>query len=199
MYEKEIETLDDLLNSDVVLGYNSIINVGLGTAGSPEIIAFLDHKTQQEECSDVRKCVERLITKRDIAIFSNGWFANYVAMEMGTVDVGKIICSFEETLGSGGVTVLFKKGNPLLDRFNILMRRYLEAGVMERLWTELQHGAALRGGGKLSEAGGDKFFPFSVSHLMPAFVVLLVGPVLSSVVFIGELILNCLWKRREKE
>jgi hypothetical protein len=78
------------------------------------------------------------------------------------------------------------------------MRRYLEAGLQERLWTELQHAAALRGGGKLSEAAGDMFFPFSVSHLLPAFVVLLVGTVFSSVVFIGELIMNCLCKRREK-
>ena len=33
---------------------------------------------------------------------------------------------------------------------------------------------------------------------MPAFVVLLVGTVLSSVVFVGELIVNCLWKRKGK-
>jgi hypothetical protein len=33
---------------------------------------------------------------------------------------------------------------------------------------------------------------------MPAFVVLLVGTVLSSAVFIGELIVNCLVKRKGK-
>jgi len=42
-------------------------------------------------------------------------------------------------------------------------------------------------------------FAFSVSHLMPAFVVLIVGTVLSSVVFIGEKILNCLCKRMNKK
>jgi hypothetical protein len=56
----------------------------------------------------------------------------------------------------------------------------------------------LTGGGRFTEADGDGFFPFSLSHLMPAFVVLLVGTVLSLVVFIGELIVNCLWKRKEK-
>jgi len=78
------------------------------------------------------------------------------------------------------------------------MRRYLEAGLMEMHWTELQHRASLRGGGRLREAAGDGFFAFSVSHLMPAFVVLLVGTVLSSVVFIAELIVNCLQKARKK-
>jgi hypothetical protein len=78
------------------------------------------------------------------------------------------------------------------------MRRYLEGGLLERTWTELQHRASLTGGGRFTEADGNEFFPFSLSHLMPAFVVLLVGTVLSSAVFVGELIVNCLWKRKEK-
>jgi hypothetical protein len=195
-YEKRLETIEDLLNSDVVYGYNPIVNYAQGTAAYPELVKFLEHKTLKEDCSDHRKCVERMITKRDIATISSPLLATYVAREMGTVDVGKIICSLDETLISGGAVVLFKKGNPLLDRFNILMSRYLEAGLLEMQWTELQHRASLMGSGRLREAGGDVFFTFSLSHLMPAFVVLLVGTVLSSVAFIGELIVNCLCKRR---
>jgi hypothetical protein len=126
------------------------------------------------------------------------FFATYVAKEMGTVEVDKLICSLNEDIMSVGLIVLFKKGNPLLDRFNILMRRYLEAGLLERLWIELQHLASLKGGDRFREAAGDMFFAFSISHLKPAFVVLLIGSVLSSVVFIGELIVKCLGKRREK-
>jgi len=78
------------------------------------------------------------------------------------------------------------------------MRRYLEAGLMERLWAELQHRASLSGGESLREADGDIFFAFSVSNLLPAFVVLLVGSVFSLVVFIVEFIVNCLGRRKEK-
>jgi len=95
------------------------------------------------------------------------------------VDVSKIICCIDEISISAGATILFKKGNPLLDRFNCLMRRNLEAGLMESLWTDLQHRASLRGGKRFREADGDKFSPFAVSHLMPEFVVLLVGSVVS--------------------
>jgi hypothetical protein len=139
-----------------------------------------------------------MITKRDIASFIAPFFATYVARDLGTVDVGKLICFLDEAVISTGVTVLFKKGNVLVDRFNILMRRYLEAGLLERLWTELQHRAALRGGGRFRKAGSDMFFAFSVSHLMPAFVVLIVGTILSSVVFIAELLINCLCKRKRR-
>jgi len=54
--------------------------------------------------------------------------ATYVARELGTVDVSKIVYFFDETIISIFGSMIFKKGNPLLDRFNILMRRYVEAG-----------------------------------------------------------------------
>jgi len=98
---------------------------------------------------------------------------------MGSVDVSKLICSLDGVLLSTGATIIFKKRIPLLDRFNVLMRRYLEAGLLERLGTELQHLASLRGGSRFREATGDMVFAFSVSHLMPSFAVLLVGSVLS--------------------
>jgi hypothetical protein len=78
------------------------------------------------------------------------------------------------------------------------MRRYLEAGLLEMLWTELQHRASLTGGGRFRKSAVDMFFAFPLSHLKPAFVVLLVGTVMSSVVFIVELILNYRWKGRRK-
>jgi hypothetical protein len=197
-YGKKLEA-DEILDSDVVYGYHPAVHYGLDTASCPEFVKFVKQKKLKEDCSDIWKCVERMIAKRDIAAIMAPMFATDVAREMGTVDVSKLICSLDNATISGGITVLFKKGNPLLDRFNILMRRYLEAGLLEKLWTELQHQASLRGGGIFGKAAGDMFFAFSVSHLMPAFVVLLVGTVLSSLVFIVEFIVNCLCKRREKK
>jgi len=187
-YEKKLETLEDLLDSDVVFGYDPIINYAQDTLSCSECAYFIEHKRLTEDCSDIRKCVERMITKRDIASFLPPVFATYVVREMGTVDVGKVICSLDLVAIFGGLTVLFKKGSPLLDRFNILMKRYLEAGLLEMLWTEQQHQASLQGGGRFTETACDMFFAFSVCHLMPAFVVLLVGTVLSSVVFTAEVI-----------
>ena len=114
------------------------------------------------------------------------------------MDVSKLICSLDGVLLSAGATIIFKKGNPLLDRFNVLMRRYLEAGLLERLWTELLHLASLSGRSRLREATGDVEFTFSVSHLMPAFMVILVGTILSSLLLVAELILNFLCKGGKK-
>jgi hypothetical protein len=197
-YGKKFETLEELLDSDIVYGYHPVIDLIQNTLSFPEFVNFLEYKDVKEDCSDVRKCMERMITKGDMATVTSPFFANYVARELGSVDVGKVICSLDYVSIFGNIIILFKKGNPHLESFNHLMRRYLEAGFQERLMTKLDHRASLRGAGRFTEAAGEMNFAFSVSHLMPAFVVLLVGTVLSSVVFIIEVIVNCLCKCRRK-
>jgi len=197
-YEKKLETFDDLIDSDVVYVYEPITHILKDVINYPEYDRFIENKKLKEECSDGYKCMLRMITKRDISTIQTENFVNYVTRELGTEGIGKIVCSFDETVCSAGVTVLLKKGNPLLERFNILMRRYLEAGFQERIWSDEKHRASLRGRWRFVPSPGDEYFAFSVSQLIPAFMILIVGAVLSSAVFIGELILNCLCKRRTK-
>jgi len=129
-------------------------------------------------------------------MISNKDYVTRIVREMGTEDVGKIVCCFDESLVTFRYILLFRKGNPLLESFNILIRRYLEAGLQEMCRREMWHRSSLRGGGRFQDVNGGVFFPFSVSHIMPSFVVLFVGTALSSMVFIVELTLNCLCKRR---
>jgi len=198
-YEKKIETLDELLHSDIVYGYYPALQFVFSTISHPEFVRFFELKESKEDCGVMRKCMERMIKKEGVAVVNDPLLATYVARDMGTRDVSKIICPFDENLLSISITMLFKKGNPLLERFNIVMRRFLEAGLLERLWAELQHRASLRGKRTFIEANGSNFFAFTFSHLMPAFVVLFVGTVFSSVVFIAELIVKRLSKRTNKE
>jgi hypothetical protein len=108
-YENKLETFDDLLHSDIVYGYHPALNYVQDTISYPEFVKFLEHKKLQEDCSDIRKCVERMITQRDIAAVVAPLYAAYVATEMGTVDIGKVICSLDEIGASGGLIFLFKK------------------------------------------------------------------------------------------
>jgi hypothetical protein len=187
-YEGKIETLDELLHSDLVYGHNPVFDYSKDTLSYPEFVKFLEHKKLREDCTDIRKCIERMITKRDIAPLTAPVYATYVAREMAVVDVSKVICSLDEVFISVGLSVLFNKGSPLLGRFNILMRRCLEAGLLEKHWTALQQRASLRSRSTFREDSNDMFVAFSVSHLVPAYVVLVVGNIFSSVVFIVELI-----------
>ena len=145
----------------------------------------------------MRKCIERMTTKSDVVIINEPVLATYIAKELGTVDVRKLFYSQDDPNFNIWIHV-FKKGFPLLDIFNIPMSRYLESGFLARLWAELLNRAYLRREGRFTEATGGMFFAFSFYHFMPAFVVLTAGTLLSSVVFIAELIVNSLYKRRTK-
>jgi len=63
-YEKKLETLDELLNSDVVYGYHSGINYAQDTISDPEFVKFVEHKELKKDCSNFQKNVERMIKKR---------------------------------------------------------------------------------------------------------------------------------------
>ena len=120
-YGNIIETLDELLDSDIIYGYNPGLDIVLQSEPQPQLSEFNERKKLREDCGDTIKCVERMITKGDIASIIVPMFAAYHASEMGVVDFNKVICSFEETIMSAGSIILFKKGNPLLDRVNVLM------------------------------------------------------------------------------
>jgi len=76
------------------------------------------------------------------------------------------------------------------------MRRYLLACLTEICWREEQHRTSLRGGRRFVEAIGGEFFDLTYSQLLTAFAVLHVESIVSSVVFIVQLTVNCLCKPR---
>jgi hypothetical protein len=194
-YEKKIETFDELQSSDIIYGYHPYIEYFTRTMSYPEFEKFSESKKPREDCSDVLKCTQRTITKGDMLSVTVPKYATYVASEMVISDKSRVICYLDETIISTGVVIIFKKGNLFLDRFNVFIRRYLEAGFLEKQWSEMKHLARIRSRDKLTEADDGMFVIFSVSHLTPAFVVLISGYIWSSVVFITELIQEWRLKR----
>ena len=130
-YGNKIETFDELLNSDIIYGYKTGLDITFENVLYPELSKFNERKKLRADCDNITKCLERMITKGDIASLTVPKHATYLASVMGIVDVNKIICSFDETIMSYEIIILFKKGNPLLERVNVLLRHCLEAGFLE--------------------------------------------------------------------
>jgi len=65
-YEKKIETLYELLNSDVIYGYFPALHFAFSTLSCPDFVKFFESKEPKEDCSDTRKCIERMTTKSDV-------------------------------------------------------------------------------------------------------------------------------------
>jgi hypothetical protein len=105
----------------------------------------------------------------------------------GFDEKSRMICFLENPSLSGNAAAYLPKGSLLLDRINSVLRRYLEAGLLNRYWSHLTWGEILKSSAKLGNTNSQDFVPFSVSHLILAFKVILSGHVLSFILFLVEL------------
>ncbi|GFG36588.1 hypothetical protein Cfor_06393 [Coptotermes formosanus] len=191
-YEKKIETFQELLDSNVNYGYNSVLEFGMQT------MDFRDHlkfpPTRRINCADLKTCIMRMMSHGDVATISAPGYAKYLANELGHHGEMKSPCSLDENFIYGSLVALFTNGNPLLKRLNTLIRRCLEGRLVERYWAQLNHEALLKSNTTYDQEGSSMYFVFTLSHMRPVFSVLAFGYVCSTIAYLAE----CLHKRFSK-
>jgi hypothetical protein len=183
-YEEGFKTFDDLVESNLFYGFNSVLEFAFMQ------FDFVDtrlYNRPRVECPDLRKCAERVIFDRDMATIFSRTCVSYIAIMNGFDEKSRMICFLENPSLSGNAAAYLPKGSLLLDRINSVLRRYLEAGLLNRYWSHLTWGEILKSNAKLGNTNSQDFVPFSVSHLIPAFKVILFGHVLSFILFLVEL------------
>jgi hypothetical protein len=138
--------------------------------------------------------LERLFTQGDIAVVSNKIEAQYVASQID-LPYGKLLCSLHEDIFASNDVMYVMKGDPIVGKLNVLLRRITEAGLADKIWSEFIFVIELRNTGKIKdvdcEVCSDNFDVFSLSHLKVAFLVLGFGHALSATVFLAEIL--CKW------
>jgi hypothetical protein len=183
-YGEKISTFQELLDSSVNYGFNAIAEFGMRT------MEFSDHwqfpPTRRVDCADLKSCLIRMMTERDVATICAPLYAKYLSNEFGH----QFPCSLDENFLYGSTVAVFTKGNPLVKQFNRLIRRCVEGGLGERYWAQLNHEALLRSKTKSDKDVSSMYFVFTLSHMVPAFSVLGLGFVCSTVVCIAECLHN---------
>jgi hypothetical protein len=196
-YGSRISSLNDLNHSDLKYGSYSLGDEYLRYAG------YVEHdrlNLDRFECADHEKCMERVFNESDTTVVANRFYALYVASRIGKTADKNLLCSLDENIFSSMVVMLFPRGHPVTDRFNIVVRRCMEAGLGDKYWSDLYFNLTLQNMKKLEESNcqacKDMYFVFSLAHLRVAFIVLGFGYVLSVAVFVAELICKWFSKRR---
>jgi hypothetical protein len=69
----------------------------------------------------------------------------------------------------------------------------MESGMLNRYWSHLTREEILKSSVKLGNISSEDFVPFSVSHLIPAFKVIIFGHVLSFILFSVEFVVGRVW------
>jgi hypothetical protein len=178
--EKQISTLDDLFESKMEFGFRPEMEVFF-TDSNNWIHRYLrDHK---KECSDTHECLRRIGDTASFATITESWTASRY---LNPADGSPSVCRMND-IDTFPVRVVsyFRKGSILIDEFNKIIVSMVESGQIIKADDERTGRSALShvGGGDSS----DQYFVFTMAHLSVAFYTLLLGQVLSFVVFLGEI------------
>jgi len=184
---KPISTFEDLIASGLRYGNNSKFHHALGVFKYEGIQRL---NLDKMECLDNHKCLEHLFIQGGIAVVSPLIEAQYVASCIG-MRYESVGCSLNENIYSLNSVMYLEKRHPVVNRFNVVIRRCMEAGLVEKHWSEFNFNLQLRNAGKskdlLCKVCRDMYFAFSLSDLKVAFFVLGLGHALSVTVFIAEI------------
>jgi len=184
-YGKKFETFDDLLHSNLAYGYNDAMEGGMSSTSYRELWSF--PTSRRQDCNDIVECTSRIANNDQLCTISAPRISQYVASEMGIADSTKFLCTLKENLFTTGFIFLLNNGSPFLNRLNVLTRRSMEGGHLDRYWAQLLWITSLRSKMKFGDGEKDMYFVFSISHLSPAFCVLGFGYLLSSAAFLAEI------------
>jgi hypothetical protein len=191
-YLPRISSFDDLIDSGLKYGSNHDVDDFLRQA---EYVEHDKLNLDRFECPDLEECLEHVFTESDITFVAATFQAQYTASRFDKIHDENMLCSLDENIFSSNCVMILHKGNPVIDRFNFIIRHCIEAGLGDKYWSDIKFSLKLQNMGKSEEsdcqACDDMYFVFSLTHLKVVFLVLGFGHVLSVTVFVAELI--CKW------
>lgn len=187
-YRKQIRTFDELIQSGLMYGYFEATEIFLNISMYHERTKI---RSPRFYCSEHNECLERLIRHGDITMVSFPIVADYNALKIiPTYKKKNQVCFLDEDVYKMLLAMYMQTGNPLLHRVNTIIRRTIEAGLLDNYWSMMKWRGHVNNVANSTHdvdlTDDDQYFALRLSHLNIAFIVLSVGHILSSVIFIAE-------------
>ncbi|KAJ9577853.1 hypothetical protein L9F63_025285 [Diploptera punctata] len=179
-YEARLETLDDVKRAGLTFGFYDILRDVEGIAALDELNTF-----ESKTCLDFVECVRNVMFKKDSFTAAFRYLPFYVASMSGVYDHSKVVCFLDKAILTLPVGMVFPIGSPLLNIYNVHVRRCLEGGLLQVYMSQLEHVVNLKSNKTVED---NEFVVFSLTHLSPVFMLLFIGCILSVILFVCELI-----------
>ncbi|PSN32136.1 Ionotropic receptor 594 [Blattella germanica] len=184
-YGKPLRTFEDLLNSGFTFGFLDALTAVTATIDINEIYLFKERET----IDDFENATIRIITKGDLSMVSATQYSIFIANKMGIDDISKTICFLDDDILTLKLATALPKGSPFLRSLNHYIMRGFEAGFLQKYWSLFTQSLILANRGQFKNVSSD-YLVLNLSHLSPAFMVLLMGFPLSFIVFLLEIFLS---------
>ena len=192
-FGRSITTLDDLIQSGIDYGYTSDIDVLQLSDPLYDII-----RSNRKICTSMYKCLQRVIEGKDFATIFDSFHAEYFRTILLLHNIHVPICTLQEDVIMFRISMYMAKGNPLLHRFNKIITRVFEAGLIEKWWNDFMFSSRLDDhpiyddDTKFSDFATKEldtdYSTFSLIHLQVVFETLLIGQIFSTFVFLVEVV-----------
>ena len=132
-FKHEISTVDELVESGIELGIPSTIDAIL-----PEVTnsRYIRHTI----CKNMSFCLRRLASERNFAVMGSKYYTQYNEVHVYMDSNGRsLIGHLQETFSLQFATMVVQKGSFLLDKFNGLISRVTEAGLINMWWEDVKN------------------------------------------------------------
>jgi hypothetical protein len=201
-FEKGFGTLNDINESGIEYGFVSEMDIFDFSDPVYDII-----QKHRKTCSSLFKCLERTIRKKDFATVSDNLRAEYFSTRLLFYNIHAPVCSLPDDIMRYSASTYMAKGNPLLYRFNKIIRHLYEAGLFEKWKKDFISDTRLVGltlydddsnfEGIAENDFSSDYSPYSLLHLQFIFCMLLIGHTFSIAVLVGEMLYYRLYCRKE--
>jgi hypothetical protein len=198
-FEIQINSVKDILDTGLEYGYSSDMEVYLEGTDEFEYQIIREHRVK---CRDQFQCFSRVIKYGNFGSIANTLSVARLVNCKVSRGTKRKVCTIADDIVRLRSVMYFKKGHPLLYRFNKILRRMIEGGLAIRWDTDLyldnEHEAVLpfcyendildytnAADASNLESG---YSVFTVMHLQIAFYLFFIGCILSCVVFVGEIL-----------
>lgn len=188
--EEQISSLTEIFNSGMEYGFIPQYDIFFAVNATPN---FKNVLSQRKNCACERCCLHRLAYERDFAmLFSKVQYEYEVKYDYVDPETWKIlVCAVPEAFLVFYYSMYTPKGHQLLDRFNIVISRILEAGLYKEIKKFDVNLMRLKLEVRGEETHDDGFYQFTLQHLQVAFYILMGGQLISLFVFLLEIVF---WK-----
>jgi hypothetical protein len=183
--EKQMESVNDVLESGVQYGFHPDLNANLLDESDELLTEIVRHR---EPCNDVDLCTQRVAERGDFATISNHHRIQYLNTYKNLDDNGKaLLCTFGDNVILNFKTFYLPQGSPLLDHCNRLMRAAMQAGLVEYWWQSELVTSRIKAASIRTISPLDNYSVMILTYLQSAFYLLVLGYGVSLLVFAGEL------------
>ncbi|KAJ9580130.1 hypothetical protein L9F63_004203 [Diploptera punctata] len=192
---KQMKTIEELKSADVMFcrfKYYELISMSYNFLAPNALKSF--------PVDEWYECYYRVILNNNISSAAFNYHIQYTAALLGkTKELNNILCTMEEEKLTISLCLYLSKGNPLLDRFNKVIRRSLEAGLGEKSRSSIMWRTNLRYLKNVTDIDDEMYFVFTLSHFQIYFYTLFLGCLVSTIALFLELILDRALKLKDNK